>query len=149
MRTFWLSKTSVSHVNPVFLCLNCYFLSAALIAILMANLTDGLVGLALSTLSIVVVGEIIPQAACSRHGLFIGANTVWIVKIFIFLMYVVARPISMILDRVLGRDIGQVYSAAELNKLIRIHVENPDAQEESGLNKLMILKVYSTFFLLF
>ena len=96
----------------------------------MANLTDGLVGLALSTLSIVVVGEIIPQAACSRHGLFIGANTVWIVKIFIFLMYVVARPISMILDRVLGRDIGQVYSAAELNKLIRIHVENPDAFED-------------------
>ena len=135
MRTFWLSKTSVSHVNPVFLCLNCYFLSAALIAILMANLTDGLVGLALSTLSIVVVGEIIPQAACSRHGLFIGANTVWIVKIFIVLMYVVAWPISMILDRVLGRDIGQVYSAAELNKLIRIHVENPDAQEESGLNR--------------
>ena len=110
-------------------------LLAALIAILMADLTDGLVGLALSTLSIVVVGEIIPQAACSRHGLFIGANTVWIVKIFIFLMYVVARPISMILDRVLGRDIGQVYSAAELNKLIRIHVENPDAQEESGLNR--------------
>ena len=39
-------------------------LLAALIAILMADLTDGLVGLALSTLSIVVVGEIIPQAAC-------------------------------------------------------------------------------------
>lgn len=42
----------------------------------MADLTDGLVGLALSTLSIVVFGEIMPQAACSRHGLYIGANTV-------------------------------------------------------------------------
>ena len=28
-----------------------------------------------------------------------------------------------------------MFSANELNKLIRIHVENPDAQEESGLNK--------------
>ena len=107
----------------------------ALIAILMADLTDGLVGLAVSTLSIVVCGEIVPQAACSRHGLYIGANTVWIVKIFIVLMYIVAWPISLALDYVLGRDIGQVFSANELNKLIRIHVENPDAQEESGLNK--------------
>ena len=107
----------------------------ALVAILMADLTDGLVGLLLSTFSIVVFGEIIPQAACSRHGLYIGANTVWLVKIFIVLMYVVAWPISMLLDRVLGRDIGQVFSADELHKLIRIHVENPDAQEESGLNK--------------
>ena len=101
----------------------------------MADLTDGLVGLALSTLSIVVLGEIVPQAACSRYGLYIGANTVWVVKIFIIIMYVVAWPISVILDIILGRDIGQVYSAAELHKLIRIHVENPDAQEESGLNK--------------
>lgn len=107
----------------------------ALVAILMADLTDGIVGLLLSTFSIVVFGEIIPQAACSRHGLYIGANTVWLVKIFIVLLYVVAWPISMLLDRVLGRDIGQVFSADELHKLIRIHVENPDAQEESGLNK--------------
>jgi metal transporter CNNM len=55
----------------------------------MADLTDGLVGLALSTLSIVVLGEIVPQAACSRYGLYIGANTVWVVKIFIIIMYVV------------------------------------------------------------
>jgi len=101
----------------------------------MADLTDGLVGLALSTLSIVILGEIVPQAACSRYGLYIGANTVWLVKIFIALMYILAWPISIILDIILGRDIGQVYSAAELHKLIRIHVENPDAQEESGLNK--------------
>ena len=109
--------------------------SAALIAILMADLTDGLEGLALSTLSIVILGEIVPQAACSRYGLYIGANTVWLVKIFIVIMYFVAWPISLILDIILGRDIGQVYSASELHKLIRIHVENPDAQEESGLNK--------------
>ena len=56
-------------------------------------------------------------------------------KIFIVLTYIIAWPISILLDRVLGRDIGQVFSAAELHKLIRVHVENPDAQLESGLNK--------------
>eukprot|EP00227_Mantoniella_beaufortii_P011748 CAMPEP_0197579642 /NCGR_PEP_ID=MMETSP1326-20131121/3606_1 /TAXON_ID=1155430 /ORGANISM="Genus nov. species nov., Strain RCC2288" /LENGTH=829 /DNA_ID=CAMNT_0043143169 /DNA_START=215 /DNA_END=2704 /DNA_ORIENTATION=- len=107
----------------------------AMVAILMSNLTDGIVGLVISTLAIVIFGEIMPQAACSRHALYIGANTVWIVKIFMILMYVVAFPISIVLDRALGRDIGQVYSQDELHKLIRIHIENPDAQEESGLNR--------------
>ena len=59
----------------------------------------------------------------------------WIVKIFIVLMYIVGVAHLRRADYVLGRDIGQVFSANELNKLIRIHVENPDAQEESGLNK--------------
>ena len=56
------------------------------------------------------------------------------VKIFIIIICAVAWPISGILDLILGGFNGQVYSAAELHKLIRIHVENPDAQE-SGLNK--------------
>jgi metal transporter CNNM len=60
---------------------------------------------------------------------------VWLVKFFIILMYPIAWPISVLLDKILGRDIGQVYSADELHKLIRIHIENPDAQEESGLNR--------------
>lgn len=86
----------------------------ALIAILMADLTDGLVGLAASTLSIVICGEIVPQAACSRHGLYIGAKSVWIVKVFIVLMYVIAWPISILLDYVLGRDIGRCSAPTSL-----------------------------------
>ena len=77
-------------------------------------------GLAASTILIVIFGEIMPQAACSRHGLEIGANTIWIVKIFIVMLYVVAWPVSVVLDRVLGRDIGTVYSQEELKKLIKI-----------------------------
>ena len=36
----------------------------------------------------------------------------WSVPYFMMLMYVVAFPISIVLDRALGRDIGQVYSQA-------------------------------------
>ena len=27
-------------------------------------------------------GEIIPQSICTRHGLYVGAHSIWIVKIF-------------------------------------------------------------------
>ena len=53
----------------------------ALIAILISDLTSGLVGLLVSTTLIVIFGEIIPQAVCSRYGLAIGARTIWITKV--------------------------------------------------------------------
>lgn len=44
-------------------------------------------------------------------------------------------PISLVLDWMLGRDIGTVYSREELKRLIDIHVMDPDAQAESGLTR--------------
>jgi hypothetical protein len=35
--------------------------------------------------------------------------------------------------QILGREVGNIYSRAELKHLIQIHVENPEHQEESGL----------------
>ena len=53
--------------------------------------------------------RIIPQAVCSRHGLRIGANLAWFVKILIFLMYFIAYPISKLLDWMLGEHHGTLY----------------------------------------
>ncbi|XP_042885407.1 metal transporter CNNM4-like [Penaeus japonicus] len=49
------------------------------LTILLDELSSGLVAVIGSTAGIVVFGEIIPQAICSRHGLAIGARTVWLV----------------------------------------------------------------------
>lgn len=80
----------------------------AMLSILIAEITSGLVGFAVSTIFIVIFGEIIPQATFSRHALFVGAKTIPIVKAFIVLMYVVAKPLAMILDYALGEELGTV-----------------------------------------
>jgi hypothetical protein len=59
----------------------------------MANLTSGLVGFFVSTFVIVLFGEIMPQAMCSRHALKVGAMSVPLVKVIIVIMYPVAKPI--------------------------------------------------------
>ena len=51
-------------------------------------------------------GEIIPQALCSRHGLAIGAYSAWFVQILIWIVWVIAFPISKILDMLLGTEHG-------------------------------------------
>ena len=72
------------------------------LTIFLDNLTSGLIAVIGSTLSIVVFGEIIPQALCSRHGLAVGARTVWITYLFMILTLPLSFPISKILDKILG-----------------------------------------------
>lgn len=49
-------------------------------------------------------GEIIPQAVCTRYGLAVGAYSAWFVQILMYLCFVLAWPISKILDFVLGSN---------------------------------------------
>ena len=90
------------------------------LSILLADKTTGTIGFVVSTALIVVFGEIIPQALCSRYALEIGAKTVWIVWPLMFAMAAVAWPISFILDYILGEELGTMYSNKELSKLVDI-----------------------------
>ena len=48
----------------------------ASISILLADMTSGLIGLILSTVILVLLGELIPQAVGAKYGLIIGGNVV-------------------------------------------------------------------------
>lgn len=93
------------------------------LTILMDNLTgSGLFAVIASTFGITTFGEILPQAICSRHGLAIGAKTIWLTRFFMVLMFPVAFPISFLLDKMLGEDIGQVYNKEKLGVLLKEQV---------------------------
>lgn len=104
----------------------------AYLSILMADLTSGFVGFAVSTVAIFLFGEIIPQASCSRYALHIGAACIPIVQVLILLMFPVTKPMSMLLDYVLGEELGTIHSRKELTELLRIHVAHGAMDMESG-----------------
>lgn len=92
----------------------------SIFTILLDGLTSGLIAVVFSTLSIVIFGEITPQAICSRHGLAVGARTIYITKLVMLLTAPLAYPISKLLDRVLGEEIGNVYNRERLKELVKV-----------------------------
>ncbi|KAK8630722.1 hypothetical protein V6N13_079502 [Hibiscus sabdariffa] len=78
------------------------------------------VAVLLSVTFVLAFGEIIPQAVCSRYGLAIGANFVWLVRILMIICYPIAYPIGKVLDAVLGHG-DALFRRAQLKALVSIH----------------------------
>ncbi|KAJ3035048.1 hypothetical protein HDV00_004374 [Rhizophlyctis rosea] len=92
--------------------------------ILLDDILGGGVGaILISTVLVLVFGEIIPQAVCSRYGLQIGAFFVWPVRFMVYLVWIIAWPIAKLLDWLLGEGHGVMYKKAELNELIALHAK--------------------------
>ncbi|KAF5910144.1 metal transporter CNNM2 [Clarias magur] len=81
---------------------------------------SGLIAVVVSTIGIVIFGEIVPQAICSRHGLAVGANTLMLTKFFMILTFPASYPVSKLLDHVLGQEIGTVYNREKLLEMLRV-----------------------------
>ncbi|KAF0719899.1 Aste57867_696 [Aphanomyces stellatus] len=104
----------------------------SLLSIIMADITSGALGFVVSTVIIVLFGEIIPQAVCSRHALAIGAKSIPIVKVIIACFYVFAKPVSVVLDRMLGQEVGTIFTKKELWKMLDIHVKQEMIDDEES-----------------
>ncbi|XP_077441837.1 cyclin and CBS domain divalent metal cation transport mediator 4a isoform X2 [Vanacampus margaritifer] len=81
---------------------------------------SGLGAVAASTVGIVIFGEIVPQALCSRHGLAVGANTIALTKFFMLLTFPLSFPVSKLLDVLLGQEIGTVYNREKLVGMLKV-----------------------------
>lgn len=109
----------------------------AMLSILLADMTSGLMGFLTSTALIVIFGEITPQAFCSRYGLAIGFYTVPIVWVFMAVLAPIAWPISFILDKALGAEMGQIYTRSMFKHLILQHAEETQADFDADESNIM------------
>ena len=85
--------------------------------------------------AVVIFGEIIPQAYCGRNSLFVGALSVPLVWVFLVVTYPLTKPIALVLDYLLGREISNVLSRQMLLQLVNLNVESADHNKKSGLTK--------------
>ncbi|XXG80766.1 hypothetical protein AAC387_Pa09g1553 [Persea americana] len=79
------------------------------------------VAVILSVTFVLAFGEVIPQAICTRYGLAVGANFVWLVRILMIVCYPIAYPVGKLLDCVLGHNESALFRRAQLKALVSIH----------------------------
>ncbi|KAF8944637.1 hypothetical protein BGZ47_003965 [Haplosporangium gracile] len=109
------------HWVLVTLLLGNVIVNETLPVVLDSELGGGVVAILISTLLIVVFGEIIPQAACARYGLAIGSYCAKPMLVFMYIMSPVSYPIAMLLDKWLGVHHGTTYRRTELKTLVSLH----------------------------
>lgn len=107
-------------------------------AIFLGNIAPGLVAGVVSTGLIVIFGEIIPQAFFSRHALKMGANSVWLVKFFIFILYPFAFPMAWMLDKALGEELVTIWNKKEIEEIIKHHEDAEESEIDEDEERILL-----------
>ncbi|KMS98755.1 hypothetical protein BVRB_3g069320 [Beta vulgaris subsp. vulgaris] len=98
----------------------CNAASMEALPIYLDKLFNQYIAIILSVTLVLAFGEVIPQAICTRYGLAVGANFVWLVRILMILCYPISYPIGKVLDCLLGHN-EALFRRAQLKALVSIH----------------------------
>ncbi|HRP02175.1 MAG TPA: hemolysin family protein [Candidatus Kapabacteria bacterium] len=108
------------------------------VAIILNSIAGGFIAGIVSTVLIVIFGELLPQAVFARYALSLGSKIIWLVKIFIVILYPVAAPAAFILDKMLGKESPLLFSKQEFSEIIKKHEESPDSAIDSDEERILL-----------
>lgn len=82
----------------------------------------------LSTVLIVVFGEILPQAFIVRRSLFFMSRFSGFMKLMIFITYPISKPLQLLLDNILKGESPYLQSRQELGIMISEHLGTKESE---------------------
>jgi hypothetical protein len=98
-----------------------------LLTLLSNSVMTGLTAFFFSTVLITFAGEITPQAYFSRHAMRMGSLLAPVLRFYQVLLYPVAKPSALVLDRWLGEEGISYFRERDLRTVIRKHIEADDS----------------------
>jgi len=101
-----------------------------LLTLLSNSVMTGVVAFIFSTFLITFLGEITPQAYFSRHALHTASLLSPILRFYQLMLYPVAKPTAVILDKWLGQEGILFFQEKDLRELLKIHVNAPETEIE-------------------
>ncbi|USN97047.1 MAG: DUF21 domain-containing protein [Candidatus Nomurabacteria bacterium] len=88
----------------------------------------GLLAGFITTVLIVVFGEILPQALFSRDALRYMSFLVPVIKLMIFITYPISKPLQLLLDYLFSEQRTQLHTRQELGVLISEHIGHRESE---------------------
>jgi metal transporter CNNM len=99
-----------------------------MLTLLSDSVLAGVLAFLFSTVFITLFGEILPQAYFSRNALRMASLLAPLLRLYQFLLFPVARPCAIVLDRWLGKEGIDYLREKELITLIHAHMEAEEAE---------------------
>lgn len=93
-----------------------------LLTLLSNSVMAGVSAFLFSTFIITILGEIVPQAYCSRHAVKVAAFFSPVLWAYRVLLFPVVKPSAMVLDAWLGKETIAYFREAEIKELLRRHM---------------------------
>ncbi|KAI5746882.1 hypothetical protein M8J77_008550 [Diaphorina citri] len=96
----------------------CLTLVNAIFTTVLDTITTSVVGVTITTITLVLLGEIIPQAVGSRHALAMGAKTIYLSRLAMILTFPLSYPLGKLLDWILGEEVGSIKTRENLKAFV-------------------------------
>lgn len=112
-----------------------------LLALLSGSMLAGITAFVFSTVIITIFGEIMPQAYFSRNALKMGALLSPVLRLYQLVLFPIAKPTAMALDRWLGPEAITYFKEHDLREMIKMHMESSrsDIDKFEGTGSLNFL----------
>jgi len=98
-----------------------------LLALLSDSILAGVAAFLFSTVVITIFAEIIPQSYFSRHALDVTSFFLPVLLFYQVLLFPVAKPTALILDKYLGGEKLRYFKEKDLRSVIRLHMESVES----------------------
>ena len=108
------------------------------LSIYLGSVASGLIAGVLATSLIFLLGEILPQAIFSRYAMRFGYRFIWFIQIFWVLLYPITKPISILLDKLLGLERITILSKQELGEIIKKQEDEPNSPIDEDEERIIL-----------
>lgn len=106
-------------------------------SLLLDNRFNGFIAEIASTLLIVVLGEVLPQAFFARNALKFCAELTPLLRTMIVVTYPIAKPLQLLLDNLFGHQGPHLQSRRELGLLIAEHAMAAESELDNDEVEIM------------
>ncbi len=110
------------------------------LSLLLESVAGGLLAGVITTLTVTIFAEIIPQTIFVRKGYRFNRHFFWLLNILFFLFWPIARPLTALLNHILGEELPTIFTREELTHLVDEHAKEHSASSGIDIDESRIVR---------
>lgn len=102
------------------------------LSLLLESVAGGLIAGIVTTLTVTIFAEIVPQTIFVRKGYQFSRHFFWLLNIIFVAFWPIAKPLTKLLDNILGEELPTIFTREELTHLVDEHAN--EHRHTSGID---------------